>query len=347
MAVYTQLHRQTIEAMVSVYPDVVAGAFDDHAGVADVAGIAQGSTNTTYRVTMKSGAVWYLRVNEGKPESAIAHERDVLAALARLRLDVTTPMMARSVAGGAFFAIDHDGARRWACLFPALPGRDLGVFEVTDTHGAQVGAFLASVHRGLRGFHRRRRNPYSAPVVDGWLVDLDRYAAVATIAARLRASMADARRRRRLLPAGLVHGDLFVDNTKWEGTGDAARLVAVFDWEMAGRDHLALDLAIVICAWAFQRRDDRMVLVDDVAAAIVEAYQRVRPLVQSERRGFFTELRLAALRFTSSRLRDFETPRLGVDVDRKYLDYRDFLARLDCFEGLGERASLQRLGLRP
>jgi homoserine kinase type II len=345
MAVYTQLHRQTIEAMVSVYPDVVAGAFDDHAGVADVAGIAQGSTNTTYRVTMRSGAVWYLRVNEGKTEAAIAHERDVLAALSRLALDVTTPMMARSVAGGAFFAIDHDGARRWACLFPALPGRDLGVFEVTPAHGAQVGSFLASVHRGLRGFHRRRRNPYAAPIVDGWLRELERHAGVAPVAARLRSSMADARRRRRLLPTGLVHGDLFVDNTKWEGSGVAARLVAVFDWEMAGRDHFALDLAIVLCAWAFQRRDDRMVLVDDVAATVVDAYQRVRPLADSERRGLFTELRLAALRFTSSRLRDFETPRLGDNAERKYLDYRDFLARLDLFEQEGERATLRRLGL--
>jgi homoserine kinase type II len=346
MAVYTQLHRQTIEAMVSVYPAVVAGAHDDHAGVADVAGVAQGSTNTTYRVSMKTGAVWYLRVNEGKPEAAIAHERDVLSALERLHLDVTTPQMARSVAGGAFFAIDHDGARRWACLFPALPGRDLGVFEVTPAHGAQVGAFLARVHTGLRAFHRRSRNPYAVPVVDGWLVELLRYASTADVAARLRRSMSDARARRRLLPAGLVHGDLFVDNTKWEGTGSDARLVAVFDWEMAGRDHLALDLAIVLCAWAFQRRDDAMVLKDDVAAAIVAGYERVRPLAPSERRGFFTELRLAALRFASSRLRAFETPGKGDNVERKYLDYRDFLARLDLFEGLGERATLQRIGLR-
>jgi homoserine kinase type II len=347
MAVYTQLHRQTIEAMVSVYPDVVAGAFDDHAGVADVAGIAQGSTNTTYRVTMRTGAVWYLRVNENKPEAAIAHERDVLAALSSLHLDVTTPLMARSVAGGAFFAIDHDGARRWACLFPALPGRDLGVFEVTAAHGAQVGGFLARVHRGLRGFRLRRRNPYDAAVVAGWLAELHRFESTATVAARLSTSMADARRRRRRLPAGLVHGDLFVDNTKWEGSGDDAQLVAVFDWEMAGRDHLALDLAIVLCAWAFQRRGDAMVFVDNVAAAIVDAYQRVRPLAPSERRGFFTELRLAALRFAASRLRDFETPRLAPHGERKYLDYRDFLARLDLFEGHGERATLRRVGLRP
>jgi homoserine kinase type II len=346
MAVYTQLHRQTIEAMVSVFPEVVSGARDEHAGVAEVAGIPQGSTNTTFRVTMQSGAVWYLRVNEGKPLAALAHERDVLAALAAVDLDVVTPRMARSVAGGAFFGLEDGAERRWACLFPALPGRDLGPFEVTGHHAAQVGRFLGEAHVGLRQFPRRRRNPYGAAVVDGWLRELLRFDETATIATALGTTMRDLHRRRRLLPAGLVHGDLFIDNTKWEGTGDAARLVAVFDWEMAGRDHLALDLAIVVCAWAFRRYDDRLDLDDDVATALVAAYQRVRPLCPSERRGLFTELRLAALRFTTSRLRAFETPRRGA-ADRRYLDYRDFLGRLHCFEGWGERGTLRRLGLHP
>jgi Ser/Thr protein kinase RdoA (MazF antagonist) len=89
-----------------------------------------------------------------------------------------------------------------------------------------------------------------------------------------------------------------------------------------------------------------MVLVDDVAAALVEAYRRARPWRDSEHRGFFTELRLACLRFTASRLRDFETPRRGA-ADRRYLDYRDFLDRLRCIEGAGEATTLRRLGLRP
>jgi Ser/Thr protein kinase RdoA (MazF antagonist) len=345
MAVYTPLHRQTVEAMVSVFPEVVAGAHDDHAGVADVEGIAQGSTNTTFRVTMKSGAVWYLRVNEGKSEVALAHERDVLATLEALTLDVVTPRMARSVAGSVFFAIDGDDGRRWASLFPALPGRDLGIFEVTPRHAAQVGAFLARAHLGLRALRRRRRNPYGAAAVASWLGELERYEETAGVAPGLHATLRALRRRRRLLPAGLVHGDLFVDNTKWEGSGDAARLVAVFDWEMAGRDHLVLDLAIVVCAWAFVRRHDQLDLDDEIAAAVVDAYARARPLAPSERRGFFTELQIAALRFTASRLRAFETPRRDA-VERRYLDYREFLARLHFFQGHGERATLRRLGLR-
>jgi homoserine kinase type II len=232
-------------------------------------------------------------------------------------------------------------------LFPALPGRDLGSFEVRAHHAQQVGAFLARFHAGLRSFRRRRRNPYGLPVVRGWLRELRHDDTIAPLAKQLAVTLDDLRRRRRPLPAGLVHGDLFVDNTKWEGHDDDARLVAVFDWEMAGRDHLLLDVAITLCAWAFRRDGEQLVLVDDVAAALVESYQRVRPFAPSERRGLFTELRLAALRFTTSRLRDFETPRKGDVAERRYLDYRDFLSRLHLFEGAGERTTLRRLGLRP
>jgi homoserine kinase type II len=345
MAVYTPLHRQTIEAMVSVFPELSRGVFDDHAGVVDIEGIPQGSTNTTYRVTLKSGAVWYLRVNEDKPETSLAHERDVLDALHRLALGVVTPRMARSMAGGAFFAIDQEGQRRWASLFPALPGRDLGIFEVTPVHAAQIGTFLARAHTGMRAFFRRRRNPYGLPVVQAFLGELAGDAATAGVARPLVRELERLARRRRPLRAGLIHGDLFVDNTKWEAAPSGPRLAAVFDWEMAGRDHLAYDVAIVVCAWAFWRGDDGIRLVDDVAAAIIEAYQLIRPLSPAEKRGFFVELQLAALRFTASRMRAFETSR-GHGAQRRYLDYRDYLSRLHLLQGYGERKTLARLGLR-
>lgn len=329
--------------MAAVFPDV-------QGELADLEGIPQGSINTTYRLTTTTGAVWYLRVNEGKAFAALVHERDVLQALSRVDVGAVTPLMALSVAGGSFFPVDvadegKDGAaagpRRWASFFPALPGRDLGVFEVTPAHSVQVGRFLASTHLRLRGFRRRLRNPYGLPVVRGWLNVLATQGVATEVVARLTATLETLRKRRKPLPAGLIHGDLFVDNTKWED----ATLRAVFDWEMAGRDHLVLDLAVALCAWSFIRDDKGMSLREDVAAALVEGYVKVRPLRDSERRGLFTELRLAAVRFTASRIRDFEAPgKQG--GDRRYLDYRDFLARLDVIEGRGERSLRQALGVR-
>lgn len=333
MAVYTPLPRQLVDNMAAVFPDVGT--------VVDVEGIPQGSINTTYKVTTKEAGVWFLRVNEGKAFDALVHERDVLHALDEHDLGAVTPTMALSVPGGSFFPVDVGDVRRWASWFPALPGRDLGVFEVTPDHARQIGAFMARAHLALRGFHRRRRNPYGAPVVRGWLRTLQAQGVLPDVIERLRQTLAHIERRRRLLPAGLIHGDLFVDNTKWEdGT-----LRAVFDWEMAGRDHLVLDVAVAVCAWAFVREAERMVLRADVAAALVDGYQQRRRFAPSEVRGFFTELRFAALRFTASRIRDFEAPgKQG--GERRYLDFRDFQQRLDVVEGHGDRGVRALLGVR-
>lgn len=343
MAVYTHLDDTALRALWSVY--------DDDKELVRAEGIAAGSINTTYRLETEAG-VFYLRINEAKETDEVFWERDLLDRLAGARLGgVVTPVLRRTRVGGSFFLVEErptgvPGRARpvWAMLFAELPGRDLGVFEVEPAHVAQVGAFLARAHVALRGFRgpargtiggrwrRGRPNPYGLTVVERWLAGLARVPETAAVAARLGATLVDVRRRRRLLPRGVVHGDLFVDNTKWHrGT-----LAAVFDWEMAGRDHLALDLAICLHAWCWRRDQGTW----DVACcrALVDAYQGVRPLRPSERRGLFTEARLAAVRFTASRLRDFEVPREDrAGAHRTYLDYRDFLARLDALEGMGER----------
>ncbi len=338
MAVYTQLSDTFVKAMVAVYPGV--NGPPPGREVTSIEGIAQGSINTTYRVRLDDNSVWYLRVNEGKPFARLLHERDVLAALSRHALGITTPLMEQSVARSCFFAVDDDtGPRRWACLFRGLPGRELGVFEVTPHHSEQVGRALAKAHRVLRQ-HRGGANPYRAAVVTRWLDALSAHPATMAQAQPLRATLSEVLRQRRLLPRGLIHGDVFVDNTRFERSA----LVSIFDWEMAGRDHLALDVAITICAWAFHRKDGVMTLRDDVAAAFVEGYQRVRPLTATERRGLFTELRLAAIRFAASRLRDFGLPRDDAP-ERRVLDPIDFIDRLHVIEGAGEQAIRKAVGL--
>lgn len=352
MAVYTHLDETALRALWSVY--------DDDKELVRAEGIAAGSINTTYRLETEAG-VFYLRVNEEKTTREVFWERDLLDRLARARLaGVTTPLIRRTRVGGSFFLVEErrTGGRTrpvWAALFPELPGRDLGAFEVEPSHVAQVGAFLARAHIALRSFRasgsgggargRGRANPYGLPVVERWLVGLSAVPEVALVAGRLRASFDEVKRRRRLLPRGVIHGDLFVDNTKWHrGT-----LAAVFDWEMAGRDHLALDLAICLHAWCWRRipEDSAGGAFDpERCRALVQAYQGVRALAPSERRGLFTEARLAAVRVTASRLRDFEVPRDDrAAAHRAFLDYRDFLARLDALERMGERGFRALTGL--
>ena len=354
MAVYTVLSPEVVAAMVAVHPEI--NGPPPGLQLVGLDGIAQGSINTTYRLTMSDGSVWFLRVNEGKAFEVLLRERDLLDRLAQRGeqwLGAVTPRMVKSVAGSRFYAIDDDDdvavehrrGRRWASIFPQLPGRDLAVFEVSPVHGQQVGAFLGNAHVALRRWPGGP-NRYGLDVVDRWLTGLEAVAETHDTAVSLGRSLRDVRRHRALMMRGTIHGDLFIDNTKWDLDADhSPRLRAVFDWEMAGRDHLMLDVAIAVCAWAFRRQGAVIVFLPDVAAAIVAGYQRRRRFAPVDKRGLFQELRLASVRFAASRLRDFAVPRAGPEPERRVLDPADFVQRLQWLEGQGERAVRRALGM--
>lgn len=344
MAVYTVLEPAAVAAMIAVFPEV-NGPLPGRQ-LAALEGIPQGSVNTTYRLTLDDGSVWFLRVNENKPFEVLLRERNLLAWLSSSTLPATTPRMVPSVAGSVFYALDDDArGRRWASIFPQLPGRDLAVFEVDVAHTRQVGDFLGAAHQRLRRF-AGGPNRYGIDVVDGWLRGLLDVAETRERAQRLSTALADVRRRRRPLTRGTIHGDLFIDNTKWDHDDvGMPRLRAVFDWEMAGRDHQMLDLATTVNAWCWHREGEQMIFRADTAAALVEGYRRRRPLRPADRRGLFTELRLSAIRFATTRLRDFAVPRDGPEPERRVLDPADFVQRLLWLDGRGERAVLRDLGL--
>ena len=340
MAVYTSLSRAFVESMLSVYPGVAA--------VVELEGIAEGSINTTYRVKTADGRELFLRVNEGKELQDVVHERDLLEALGLRQLGVVTPRMLRTVPGGVFFPVDLNGPRRWACVFPRLPGREIAAFEVTPAACFQVGAFLARAHGALRTFHGHRPNPFRIAVVRRWVEQLrnQKDPGIREVADELAVSLTIVEGSRRLLPRGVVHGDLFIDNTRWQN----GRLAAVFDWEMAGTDHLLYDVAVCLNAWGWQRgASGEGVFLPERCRELMQGYQSVRPLKPSERRGLFIEVLLAGIRFTTSRLRDFEVPRPENDdgSERRYLDYRDFLARVRTVRAMRTHGVQRLVGLRP
>lgn len=105
------------------------------------------------------------------------------------------------------------------------------------------------------------------------------------------------------LPHGPVHADLFRDNAMFVGE----RLTGFFDFYFAGCDTWLFDLAVTVNDWCI---DLATGVIDEVRMhAMLDAYQRVRPLTDSERLAWNPTLRAAALRFWVSRLYDFYLPR--------------------------------------
>ena len=110
------------------------------------------------------------------------------------------------------------------------------------------------------------------------------------------------------LPRGTIHGDLFCDNVLF----DRERVSGIIDFGFAATDALAYDLAIAVNDWCSVSEGASAGALDPpFSAAMVAAYEDVRPLSVEERALWPVLLRAAALRFWLSRLYDLYLPRLG------------------------------------
>jgi homoserine kinase type II len=278
--------------------------------------IAVGTVNTNVRVETDRGKL-FLRVNEGKSADDVRREADIVTyAHAH---GVPTPAPFRAADGDAPY-VTWNG--ELVSLFPWVEGRTLARAELTPAHAAAAGAALAELHVAMDGFADQRPGRYEPDEIDARLARVAALArpelahAVATLApelAQLRAERAPG------VPAGIIHGDLFVDNVMFDEGG---RLAALIDFEQASWGRFVYDLAVTTLAFGFGRDDFR----PEIVRALIEAYAAVRPPRRDEHAGFGAELRFAACRFAVTRITDVHLKRDAGGAPGKW--FQRYLDRL-------------------
>jgi homoserine kinase type II len=293
---------------VAVFTEVpldVARAFVGRLGVGaltDLRGIRGGIENTNYFVTTDRGE-WVLTLFERLTFDELPFYLHLMKHLARKGLPVPEP---RADAGGEIL---HALLGKPASLVDRMPGAHQLAPDVH--HCEQVGDVLARLHLAALDYPRQQPNPRglawwtaTVPLVLPFLDDASRELLAGELAFQqaLAASAAFAS-----LPRGPIHADLFRDNVMFDGLPGRERLTGLLDFFFAGVDAFAFDLAVCLNDWCIDLDSGRG--ADDRAAALVAAYERVRPLTGSERRLLPALLRAAALRFWLSRLDDLHSPR--------------------------------------
>lgn len=110
-------------------------------------------------------------------------------------------------------------------------------------------------------------------------------------------------------PKGVIHADLFCDNALFDG--DA--LSGIIDLYYACNAAFLYDLAVMVNDWCRINADNPADIQFEQAKvdAMLNAYQQQRPLTDVEQQVWPAALRLAALRFFLSRLKDKHIPREG------------------------------------
>jgi homoserine kinase type II len=284
-------------------------------------GIAGGSVNTNYALVGPAGRV-FLRVYE---EQDLAGARRETALLERLAAaGVPTPAPLRRTDGEQVSVVRGKAA----AIFPWRDGGMRCQAGVTAEDARRVGEALARMHVASQ----REASIEGRFRYQDLLARLDRIAASgdATFAPKvpgLRAALEAASAARDPgLPKGLIHGDLFRDNVLWAPGGEIA---ALLDFESVCDGTYAYDLMVTVLSWCFG--DD---LDARLARAMLEGYERVRPLTEREKQGLCAEGAFAALRFTITRITDYAM-RTGAAGPRVVKDWNRFMKRFEKLQGLG------------
>jgi homoserine kinase type II len=325
MGVFTQLGQDEAQAIARAY---------GLGTVVNVRGIAAGSVNSNYALTCerteqapdgtRGETVFFLRIYE---------EQDAVGALAESRLlnaiearGVRTPAPLSPASETAALAV----AGKPVAVFPWRAGGMRCQQSVTAEDARRVGAELARIHvagEGLEVGAGRFR-------VEDLFGRIDTIAGakegeLAAMAPELREKLEGWTRRRKAVPEGLIHGDLFRDNVLWSAK-EGGEIAALLDFESASRGRFAFDLMVTVLAWAFGDGFDA-----GIARGICDGYQSVRELGEEERDALRTEGCIAALRFTITRITDYAMRSEGIGP-RVIKDWRRFWMRLGVLEELGE-----------
>ncbi len=104
------------------------------------------------------------------------------------------------------------------------------------------------------------------------------------------------------LPKGLLHGDLFLDNTLFDGD----QMVAILDFEEGCYDSLLIDVGMTIIGCCYTPHHE---LNLKVAHRFLDAYNAVRPLTENEWEHLDCFVHYAALSIAFWRFRQFNIRR--------------------------------------
>lgn len=281
MSVYTPLSAADIQGFLDGYGLPPLGGFTPIKG---------GIENSNYFVTLVDGHELVLTLFEELAAAEAAFLGPLLAHLQAGGVPVATPLRDRS---GRYLGTL---ANKPAQLAKRLPGRHPETPGLAECRA--MGAALARLHLALRDYPLQRPNAHGAAwweaLARRWQPALPQDEAALLEELLVRHAAIGARHP--ALPRGLIHGDLFRDNTLFVGDS----VTAVLDFSETGQDHLLLDIAITgndFCRhWPGQSPDPLR------REAFLEGYQSLRPLGADEVAALPVFLAVAAMRFWLSRL---------------------------------------------
>lgn len=286
MAVFTRVLRDELAVWLKDY---------SVGSLIDFRGIESGIENTNYFVTTSEGE-FVLTIFEVLKARELPFYLNFMAHLANHGIPCPRPI--------ANLQNQYLGElkNKPASLVSRLEGTS--VLKPNVVHCAKVGKLLANMHLAGKSYPQTMSNPrgpawrkQAAAKVWEYLSGEESELLQSELAFQESLDLS-------VLPQGVVHADLFRDNVLFRGSD----VGGVIDFYFAGADSWLFDVAVTVNDWCMASPGE---LDLERLSTMLDAYSKLCPLTDAEKRLWPGMLRAAALRFWLSRLYDFYLPRAG------------------------------------
>ena len=283
MAAFTQFSRISLENYLAVFDIGDLVSFDP---------IITGIENSNYFITLNHQGCeteYVLTIAESLDFSEVSFFGRLLDQLDKKGLPVPNPLRTLDGMSSTIFL----GKPAW--LFPKLSGTHPTI--ASSNHCEVIGKLLADMHAASVSANYHRDNPFHQTWSRETLeskkneLDLDDYSMLEETLTLYQKTLGHPLE----LPRGIIHGDLFMDNTMFEGD----KLTGVIDFYHACEDYLIQDVSIALLVWC---TDTNGVVNHSLSQSLLKGYESVRSFTEDEQSLLPFFCRSAASRFVLTRL---------------------------------------------
>jgi len=113
----------------------------------------------------------------------------------------------------------------------------------------------------------------------------------------------------KLLPKGIIHGDLFIDNIFFKSN----KLSGIIDFYFAANDYFMYEIAICINALCFDNKNSKFKINKQKIKSLIKGYESIKKISLNEKKSLNILCRGAAMRYLLTRLYDYSnTPKTAL-----------------------------------
>ena len=196
-----------------------------------------------------------------------------------------------------------------ACIVTFLDGHDKKMLNIKNCY--DVGKIIARMHLITKNIKIFRKNSMGIKNLNPLLKSIKfKKQKFQNLDKFLEINLKDIKKKwPNILPKGIIHGDLFIDNIFFKKN----KLSGILDFYFAANEYLIYEIAICINALCFDKKGTKFIINKKKVKNLIKGYESIRKITLKEKKSLNVLCRGAAIRYLLTRLYDYSnTPKTAL-----------------------------------